>query len=464
MRFHLLSPISVLAVLCALTQPALSQSWSGPTFKEFSGVNKMKADDPFFSGGVVGWDRPFGIFMNGVQPSRGVWNPAYLRQFQDEALALQKTGSTFLAPLLFMGWAGQDPKNTDRSAPLVETDWTGYVSYVVANLHKAPYNLDYFQIWNEAVPDPGGWDVVFNEPGFFYDGKFDDYMNKIHLPAVKVIRDAGCKVVYGGYPGTKYTSPERFVAMMNHYKAWGTVDIIDLHYYHWWDLEIIHKAAVAAGYPNLGYWQTEWGYTTDPVALSSEYPFAIYWALTSGVWNGPDKFKYFYYSGYYTPDPGDEIPAHKKGLYDDKTLTAHGLILKNMSSLLGGGTLSALTGVTGTGLSHGRHSSIASFKVGDTTAIVTIGLDSSDYAVNPATTLTIPIKKAKIVKAERIDLDGSHIVDISSALSSNGSKTNLVVSVRDAPGSNAGKWNSAVGGNSDLAVFYVRLTLVGSGF
>ncbi|WP_214070959.1 hypothetical protein [Mucilaginibacter sp. dw_454] len=445
-----------------LPRSSFSQKWAGPTFKEFSGVNKMDASDPFFSNGIVGWERPFGIFINKIQPSRGVWNANYVAKFQKEALDLQKTGSAFLPELLYMGWAGQDLHNTDRSAPAVESDWTDYVAYVVDNLHKAPYNLQYFQIWNEAVPSPKGWDVDFTEKGFFYDGNFDDYINKIHLPASKIIRDAGGKVVYGGYPGCKYTSPENFVKIMNHYNAWGNVDVIDLHYFHWWDLDYIRKAAIAAGYPNLAYWQTEWGYTTNPIAISSEYPFAIYWALTSGLWNAPDKFKYFYYSGYYTPDAGDEIPAHKKGLYDGKTLTAHGLILKNMAQLLGGGILSAITGLKATGLS-GKHSSVVGFKVGALKATIAIGLDSADYAASNTTTLSIPIPKSKIVKAERVDLDGSNIVDITGALKAKDTThSNLIVSTKEIPGSNADKWNAGAHGESDLAVFYVRLTIAGS--
>jgi hypothetical protein len=252
--------------------------------------------------------------------------------------------------------------------------------------------------------------------------------------------------------------------MMNHYKAWGSIDVISIHYYHWWDLELIHKAAVAAGYPNLGYWQTEWGYTTNPVAISSEYPFAIYWALSSGVWNEPDKFKYFFYCGYYTPDPGDEIPAHKKSLYDGKSITPHGLILKNMAGLLGGGTLSVVPKVTGTGLTAGSRSSIAAFKVGAEKGIIAVGLDSTDYAAHTTTTLTIPIAKAKIKKAERVDLDGSNVIDITGALKSNGSSTQLDISTRDVPGSNADKWNSTVKGKSSLAVFYIRLTVGRRGF
>jgi hypothetical protein len=453
-------PIALFLILLLwLVQPSFAQKWAGPTFKEFSGVNKMKADDPFFSSGVVGWERPFGIFINSIQPSRGVWNAKYMGRFQTEAVDLQKSGSAFVAPLLFMGWAGQDPKNTDRSAPVVESDWTNYVAYVVNNLHKAPYNLQYFQIWNEAVPSPKGFDVVFSERGFFYDGKFDDYINKIHLPAVKVIRDAGGKVVYGGYPGCKYTSAKNFVAMMNHYNTWGSVDIIDLHYFHWQDLDYIRKAAIAAGYPNLGYWQTEWGYTADPIAISAEYPFAIYWALTSGVWNAPDKFKYFYYSGYYTPDPGDEIPAHKKGLYDGKSLTHHGLILKNMSELLGGGTLSAIKNVTATGLS-GKHSAVVSFKIGASKAVMAVGLDSADHAASTTTTLSIPIARSKIIKAERVDLDGSNVTDITGTLAAKDKKhATLSVATKDAPGSNASGWNATVHGEFGLAVFYVRLTL-----
>ena len=439
------------------TQHTVAESWNGPTFREFSGVNKMHTDDPLFYNGVLGWYRSDFSFKF-VQPARNVWSQAYMTKHQDEVLALQKAGAVVLPILGFMGWAGQNPTNTARSAPAVESDWTNYIDYVVTNLNKAPYNLKYFQIWNEAIPDPRGWGETFSDP-VFYDGKFDDYMSKIHLPAAKVIHEAGCKVVYGGYPGCKWTSATKFVEMMNHYNAWGSIDVISIHYYHWRDLEVIHKAAVAAGYPNLGYWQTEWGYTTNAVAISSEYPFAIYWALTSGVWNGPNKFKYFYYSGNYTPDPGDEIPAHKKSLYDGGSLTTHGMILKNMAGLLGGGTLSALTGVSGTGLTAGQNSSIAAFKIGDSKAIIAVGLDSSDYAAHATTTLTIPIEKSQIIKAERVDLDGSHIVDITSALMPDGLNTTLKVSARDASGSNANSWNSGVRSDTDLAVFYVRLTV-----
>jgi len=135
-----------------------------------------------------------------------------------------------------------------------------------------------------------------------------------------------------------------------------------------------------------------------------------------------------------------------------------------MAALLGDGTLVALTDCTATGLSTGGRSSgvrsaIASFKVGDSKAILAVGLDSADYAVCTTTTLTIPMAKAKIKRAERIDLDGSHVTDITRELVPDGPATRLKVSTRETPGSDAGLWNGTVSGNSDLAVFYVRLTL-----
>jgi hypothetical protein len=62
-------------------------------------------------------------------------------------------------------------------------DWTTYVDYVVSSLVAEPYGVTHFQIWNEASACSGYW-----------VGSWDDYFNKIHLPAAAVIHSYGAKV------------------------------------------------------------------------------------------------------------------------------------------------------------------------------------------------------------------------------------------------------------------------------
>jgi hypothetical protein len=80
--------------------------------------------------------------------------------------------------------------STGKLPPEDVKDWEGFVERVVSFLSKPPYNLKYFQPWNEAEDQ---------FTGFWYGG-MDEFMETIHLPAARIIRKHGGKVVYGGYP------------------------------------------------------------------------------------------------------------------------------------------------------------------------------------------------------------------------------------------------------------------------
>ena len=438
-------PLIVGAILCGGQNRARAQVWQGPTFREFVGTNQGSTGNSLNP--MLGWDR-YGFDFASAETANGTWSSSYVNNWLSNEASYESQGVDCLSFLGFMApWAGPDT----HGPPSTESYWTNYVTQSVADLHAYPYNQNLFQIWNEAYPSSSGYSVA-TTGATFWDNTFDNYMNDIHIPAANVIHGAGAKVVWGGWPGG-LVSPNDFITMMNHYSAWSTIDVVDLHYFHWWDLNTIRTGAIAAGYPNLGYWQTENGWTTDPLYIPTEYPGALNWALTNGVWNAQDTFKYFYFA-----DSNSGNKTLWTGL-DGSTLSPHGLILQNMSSLLSGGVLASLPNVTCSALSSSSY--IAGFQVGTAKDIVAVDMCPSDYSSHSSLTLSFPIPLAQIVKAERVDLDGSHVVNITSSLSANGNNTNLSVSARDASGSNALSWNSAVSG-SDCALFYVRLTLTTS--
>jgi hypothetical protein len=71
-----------------------------------------------------------------------------------------------------------------RFPPANESTWEAYVTKVVNFLGSPPYNIENFQIWNEGHVCSG-----------FYYGSMSDYFQKLHIPAAKIIRAAGKKVI-----------------------------------------------------------------------------------------------------------------------------------------------------------------------------------------------------------------------------------------------------------------------------
>jgi hypothetical protein len=112
---------------------------------------------------------------------------------------------------------GEQPKTQfgpGKLPPEEIKDWENYVDRVVAFLSKPPYNVKYFQPWNEAHDEFTG----------FWAGGLDEFIQSIHLPAAGIIRKHGAKVVYGGYPC--YGTLKRFIEVCDEYNVWDTLDVI----------------------------------------------------------------------------------------------------------------------------------------------------------------------------------------------------------------------------------------------
>ena len=197
---------------------------------------------------------------------------------------------------------------TGRMPPEEVSHWETYVGRVVKFLAASPYNVRYFQIWNEANDSFTG----------FWKGGMDEYMRTIHLPAARIIRKHGAKVVYGGYPcnGTM----THYLDVLDRHKAWDTLDVLDIHYFPLSAWQFLYERTKDRnGGPAI--WQTEVGFTRSASWVPNHYPRFFHWALTHD-WR-PDRYKIFQFAHWSPDDPkaygfgccflkGDRLSHHGK--------------------------------------------------------------------------------------------------------------------------------------------------------
>ncbi len=207
-------------------------------------------------------------------------------------------------------------------------DWTNFVRHTV-NAMK-PYGVEYYQVWNEAYPTSSFW----------YGG-LDTYMQRVHLPAAQAIRDAGGKVVYGGWPaGLSGMNVTKYIQMLDANDAWASIDALDIHYYSLSDLQTLYDAAAARGYANIGIWQTEYGFTTAAGTIGNVNPRFLNWALNHGAAEDPNRYKMIWFGFESVPEFGTD-----RCLYTGTTLSNHGVSLSTLGEILGGENLRLLDGV-----------------------------------------------------------------------------------------------------------------------
>ncbi len=444
-------------LVCIFTAAIMADE--GRTFSNFSGVCHGNIQMEPLWGSALGWDR-FDLSWEHYEPEQGKWNQEKLKQYADKRiLAANKKGVKFLPILDYtVPWAaGEVPdqeftmgrikytikrqadgsflmelfnKLDDREVKFSERkinakrmsqrylgaehvkDWENYVRKVVTFLRAEPYNVEYFQIWNEAHPTSSFW-----------YGDMDTYFKRVHLPAAKIIRELGGKVVYGGWICGAPMS--EFVELMDRHDAWKTVDILDLHYFPLAAMEYLYRETSRRKVEHIGIWQTEIGFSTDPNFAGNLYPRMLYWGLKRN-WSYGDKYKSFYFAYGSPNDP--KAYGYKRSLLLGKELNLSGRSLENMGQIFGGGELNIYDKVSSVPelkfeLDE-RLSSMESFKVGN--KIITAchmlynnnakifvnwngNLDTIhiDYD-NPLLTLKYPeIKPESIAKIERVSMYGS---------------------------------------------------------
>ena len=487
-----------------------SQNWAQNkttpiTLRDFAGTCNGSANNPYWDN-TMGWIR-HDLGWHSIEPVQGQWNEKKLEQWGEKnILANQKRGVTCL-PILSYGtkWSTENEEWSYRYAgktrtvipqedgtylkrttahkadgndevisekvskhrkqfPLDEShipDWQNYVRRVVTKFMAAPYNLKYFQIWNEAHPESG-----------FYEGSLDNYMTNVHLPAAKVIHELGGKVVYGGWPCRGGLG--EYVALLDKHNAWSSVDVHDVHYFPVSSYAYIYRKAQEHGVEHPFVWQTEFGFTTNPVSLINAYPRILDWALRKGFAD-KDQFKVFWFAISAPNDP--KAYGYMHSLFTGDQLTGNGAALKTMGHLLDNQPIERYTDYSTspkliqTEIDE-RLSGIESFKAGNRIVMVvhlsanntaklftdwqgdgdTIHLDHGSPTIN----ITLPELNAKhITSAYRVDLEGQ-MVEILSSMQVAQSGITLKTPIRDAKGSKAHKWNNA---SDRPRVFFVRIDL-----
>ncbi|WP_407289920.1 beta-galactosidase [Raoultella planticola] len=204
--------------------------------------------------------------------------------------------------------------------------WDNFVNAAVARYSSAPYNIKYFQIWNEPTKKAKYWLAPTKE-----------FIEKIYIPAAKIVRLNKGLVVFGGWPASNSLT-ELDYAMFG-LGAIQYTDIIDFHYGNEGPYEHLYSKYLKPGLVK-GIWQTELGYRTGTNELLRIYLTIFHWMLIHN-WIANDQYKLFWYPGWASTgkEPrGLTISLNSK----EMILTSNGEQLKLLNSLYEGGTLKLL--------------------------------------------------------------------------------------------------------------------------
>ncbi|MDP0496718.1 MAG: hypothetical protein Q7Q73_10975 [Verrucomicrobiota bacterium JB024] len=432
----------------------------GPTFLNFSGVCQGNLKRPQLWGEAIGWERKEASWHK-LEPELGLWDEKAFHEYINQEFKQAASKNVKLLPLLAYTapWSSGDIPDQfftlgsrryeivrqpdgnfimrafsldgdDESEPIIERnisalrmshrylsedyvgDWEEYVYRVVSALRAE--GVEYFQIWNEAYPTSSFW-----------YGNMDIYLERVHIPAAKIIHELGGKVVYGGWPCGAPLS--EMAELFDKYDIWETVDIIDIHYFPLVGWEHVYRQLEQRNLTHIGLWQTEIGFTADPNFIGNFYPRALHWAL-SHDWDYPDKYKLFYFA-YRSPDASD-AKGYRRCLLLGDELNESGKSLKTLSEILDGGTMSLYEGVTSTPRLKPeideRLSSMENFRVGNTIvtachfipnnkAKIFVDWNEGDMTTyhldngNPIVKLEYALERDEVVKVERVSMLGTRI-------------------------------------------------------
>jgi hypothetical protein len=359
--------IVALAALGTMPRPQPSPATPGPsgiTLRNFSGVVNTPSPEMVQQMGL-GWARA-DFDWTDIEPAQGKWT----WDKTDQLVQAAHAQSLEILPVVAYTapWAESIP-GAHVSAPKRVEDWQDFVEHVVARYRAAPYNLRYFQVWNEPTVQAGFWKGASNR----------DFIGLVYLPAAKIIRSHGGRVVFGGWPHSN--SLAELNDLLNTQDAWRWTDVVDVHYFGGAAWQPLYDAWLLGG-KCMGIWQTEIGYTSNPDYLASVYLRALNWGLRSG-WKDPDQYKVFWYAGWGSGVRADRCltKSEGQGQQAKSVLTQNGQRLAVLNDVLGAGTLAAFTDFS-TNLSlppavGDAQPAALGFKVGDGRVVIALFMDKA---------------------------------------------------------------------------------------
>ena len=292
-------------------------------------------------------------------------------------------------------------------------DWENFIERVVTFLSQPPYNVTFLQPWNEAYDQFTG----------FWVGGLDEYMETIHLPAARIIRKHGGKVVYGGWPCCGNAAD--YLALLDKHKAWDTLDVLDVHYLPLSTWQLLYDRTRMKN-RIFGLWQTEVGFTKSTGWVPNTYPRFFHWALRHG-WQ-PDRYRIFQFA-YWSPDDPKAYGYHACLMASNK-LNYHGKALVTLGKLLDSQTIQPYTAwktrpVLRSEISRNQ-SSVEGFDTGSRLVLAVHLVKENDAAIFtdwnltmdtlhldwPTTTLDVRLPEVKpqdVTAAQRVGIYGSRL-------------------------------------------------------
>ena len=201
----------------------------------------------------IWWVRYNGILWSEVEATPGSRDWSKLAGVENELRALSAQG---LTPMVIVrgtpSWAQQIPGYS--CGPIKEDaldEFADFMYQVVARYSAEPYNVKYWEIWNEPDVDPryvdasapyGCWGD--DNDAYYAGGYYADMLKQVY-PAIKQA-DPQAQVVFGGlllicdpddpnpYPGTNGCKPAKFLEGALRNGGGPFFDILAYHAYPYW--------------------------------------------------------------------------------------------------------------------------------------------------------------------------------------------------------------------------------------
>lgn len=220
------------------------------------------------------------IGWNHVEKSKGKYD---WKNYDKKISAIQSKRLEVLPVLAYTpDWNKKYP-NKIGSPPIDNEAWVEFVKAAVSRYTRPPFNVKFFQIWNEPTKKAKYW-----------IGSNAEFINNIYIPAAKVIRKHNAYVVFGGWPASN--SIKELDDVMFKLGAIRYTDYLDFHYGNEGPYNHLYKKYLSNGLVK-GIWQTELGYRTEKEGLLKIYLTIMKWALNH-QWKHKDQYKLFWYPGW----------------------------------------------------------------------------------------------------------------------------------------------------------------------
>ena len=375
------------------------QALAQHTLRDFTGV--VYSMNPAVGDLGMGWVRELqvGAFdWSTLQPNR---SSPFLFDATDAAVATARRANHSILPILAYTpqWAQQGHEADRCHWPATNvSDWEGYVTAVVERY--TAQGVRHWQIWNEP-----GWP---NKP--FYCGTEASFVLDIYLPAARIIRAHGGRVVFGGWVSIYGMDDFKELLLLGDgdTTVLEMTDVLDVHVrlvtfvtppfscasralcaqYHGVS-ELVEMYEWANG--TKGMWMSELGFLTFPSYLPNVYLRWLSYAASNGRWVAPDTFVLIWYASW---GAGPDAPKCLSftNASGDQELTAHGRHLQLMSSVFRDEKIKAFDDFTTTpelrpSIAE-EVSSALGFELSDGTVVVALLVGNDTYA-GPAMTATL---------------------------------------------------------------------------